>query len=276
MARPAHAGPVGELGSVSSVSVQQRQGGRPKGGPSPAALLSVAVVALALPSAVLAFTSNFDELRAPSLATPVEGSIVPARVDPDLARTIHVGGLSRGQMFRFTPAGTANRPDRAVTVAVRVDPQTARAIAVRAPLGEPGASPGAASLRIAPTAYSLGVSRGYQNFTFSGDKALADKAPARVETLGLSAFRLPAGVPDEPSRLNARISLDEREKTGRSPRTLEGNGEQTVDVGGSFSVTRNLDVTAGVRYSQDRDRLLPQNDAQKDSQAVYVGTQFRF
>lgn len=248
---------------VAGASAQQRMGS----GPGPAFLLSAAVIALALPSAVLAFTSNFD-LRETSLAAPAQGSLIPATVDPELARSIRVGGLSRGQMFRFTPAGTADRPERAVTVAVRVDPGTARAMAVR--MGDVALSSGAASLRIAPTAYSLGVSRGYQSFTLGGDKPRTD-APE------LSAFRLHSGTAtDEPSRLNARIAFDEREKTGRLPRTLEGNGEQTVDVGGSFSVTRNLDVTAGVRYSQERDRLLPQNDGQKDSQAVYVGTQFRF
>ena len=41
-------------------------------------------------------------------------------------------------------------------------------------------------------------------------------------------------------------------------------------------MTRNLDVTAGVRYSQDRDRIAPLTDAEQDGQAVYVGTQFRF
>jgi len=35
-------------------------------------------------------------------------------------------------------------------------------------------------------------------------------------------------------------------------------------------------VTAGVRYSQERDRLGPLTDGTQDSQAVYLGTQFRF
>jgi opacity protein-like surface antigen len=61
-----------------------------------------------------------------------------------------------------------------------------------------------------------------------------------------------------------------------APPHAGSNGEQTVDVGGSYRVTRNFDVTAGVRYSQDRDRLKPTSDAKSDSQAVFVGTQFRF
>ena len=58
---------------------------------------------------------------------------------------------------------------------------------------------------------------------------------------------------------------------------LAGTLPNVIDVGGSYSLRRNFDVTAGIRYkSQDRDRLAPLPDAQRDSQAVYVGTAFRF
>ena len=50
---------------------------------------------------------------------------------------------------------------------------------------------------------------------------------------------------------------------------------QEVELGGSYRVSKNLDVTAGVRYSSD-DRLGPLTNEQRDNQAVYVGTQFRF
>ena len=70
--------------------------------------------------------------------------------------------------------------------------------------------------------------------------------------------------------------LGEHERPGRAPRTLESVGEQSVDLGGSYRLTRNIDVTAGVRYSQDRDRIVPPAEAKADNQAVYVGTQFRF
>jgi hypothetical protein len=54
------------------------------------------------------------------------------------------------------------------------------------------------------------------------------------------------------------------------------DSEDTVDVGGSLRVSRNLDVTAGVRYSQELERLRPITDGKQDNQAVYVGTQYRF
>ncbi len=38
----------------------------------------------------------------------------------------------------------------------------------------------------------------------------------------------------------------------------------------------NLNVTAGVRYSSERNRVDPVVDGKQDNQAVYVGTQIRF
>jgi hypothetical protein len=70
--------------------------------------------------------------------------------------------------------------------------------------------------------------------------------------------------------------MDDRDQAGRAPRTLEGQGDYQLDVGGSYRLTRNLNVTAGVRYSPERDRLRPLTDGKQDNQAVYVGTQFRF
>lgn len=248
-------------------------------GLSPALLLSGAVGFLALPSAVLAFASGIEGRPAgladseaslaelPATATPLPGQ-------PLLARPMTVPGLTRGAQFRFTPAGNTTRPDRSVTVAVRLAPGATDVITVRAPLAGAVFGNGLGKLRIAPTAYSLGVSRGFQNFVIPGELH-------RTDAPDLAGFKLgpKAAAPgtDEPSRLNARLALDQREKTGRAPRTLEASGEQTVDFGGSYRLTRNIDVTAGVRYSQDRDRMVTVvPDGQKDSQAVYVGTQFRF
>lgn len=253
-------------------------------GLSPALLLSGAVGFLALPSAVLAFATGIEGRPAtladpeaslaelPATANPLPGQALPGQ--PLLARQMTVPGLTRGPQFRFTPAGNTTRPDRSVTVAVRLAPGATDVITVRAPLAGGIFANGLGKLRIAPTAYSLGVSRGFQNFVIPGELH-------RTDALDLAGFKLgpkaATSATDEPSRLNARLALDQREKTGRAPRTLEASGEQTVDFGGSYRLTRNIDVTAGVRYSQDRDRMVTVvPDGQKDSQAVYVGTQFRF
>ncbi len=236
-------------------------------GLSPAVLIASAVGLLALPSAVLAFSSNYEPRNMPLNERAAMGTIIPASVDPALARQISLSSLPQGQVFRFTPAGLAGRPDRSITVAVRVDATTARAVNVRGPLGDAGGKLG--PLGIAPTAYNLGVSRGYQGFTLPKDARRGDD-PA------LTSFSLSAGAKEAPSRFAPRITLDNRENAGRAPRTFGGNGEALVDLGGSYRLGKNLNVTAGVRYSQERDRLVPLTDGRQDSQAVYVGTQFRF
>ena len=51
----------------------------------------------------------------------------------------------------------------------------------------------------------------------------------------------------------------------------------SLDVGGAYRIGRNIDVTAGARYRISRDRLDPvSRDDRRDSQAVYIGTAFRF
>ena len=205
------------------------------------------------------------------------GSFTPASVDPRLAAKIDGRSLRGDPAFKFTPAG---RERRAVTVAVRVDDATARAVSVRQVLAAVATQPGASPVRIAPTAFNLGVARGYESFAPKLAKTIAAPELNKLDMPDLAAFkpgrgadRLKAG---EPSRFAPRIALDETAKPGRAPRTLEGQSDYSVDVGGSYRVTRNVAVTAGVRYSPERDRVVPLTDTTQDSQAVYVGTQFRF
>lgn len=245
-----------------------KPGKRKSGNAAGAGLLFVAVGMLALPSAVLAFSSRFDLLHSGSAV--VDGGFQPAAVDPRLARSITVRALSKDRTFRFTPAATPSRPDGAVTVAVRVDGRSflRTSAVVDAAMGKVG------SLGIAPNAYSLGAARGYHSFAHTG-ASIAAPSFRPVEMPDLAAFQPREPAAEKPSRFAPRVEFDERQKTGRSPRTFE-QSDQTVGVGGAYRVSRNLDVTAGVRVTSDRDRLLPLTDGKQDNQAVYVGTQFRF
>jgi hypothetical protein len=156
---------------------------------------------------------------------------------------------------------------------VRVDPQTVQVISVRARRPIAAAAPGDTPLQIAPTAFSLGVSRGYHSFAQGLVPPTDGKKPDMPD---LASFRAQAAKEDGTSRFSPKIVLDQKPVPGSAPRTFAGSDE-LVDVGGSYSLTRNLNVTAGVRYSsQERDRLRPLTDGKKDNQAVYVGTQFRF
>ncbi|MBA3835318.1 MAG: hypothetical protein H0X53_05665 [Sphingomonas sp.] len=49
-----------------------------------------------------------------------------------------------------------------------------------------------------------------------------------------------------------------------------------MDLGGSYALNRRLSVTGGVRYKVEHDRLSALSDDRIDSQAVYVGTAFKF
>lgn len=239
----------------------------------PSLVIAAAVSLLALPSAVLAFSARFDILPA-SVTGADRLATGSGTLDPKLARAV-AARPEAGGLFRFTPAGTATRPDRSVTVVVRVDVQSAHAITVRGILPRSASNvPGLAAIHIAPTAYSL---RGASGPARSGGALALSSDIRKIEMPDLSVYKPSPGAQDDPSRFAPRLSLDDREKPGRAPRTFEGSGDQTVDLGGAYRITRNLDVTAGVRYSQERDRLAPvRPDGKQDSQAVYVGTQFRF
>jgi hypothetical protein len=260
------------------VSKVSRNGRKAQGSPRRSLLLAGGALLLGatiVPTVSSAFSSGFDSRPVSLDARGAIGSFTPASVDPRLAASVKVGALAKGHLFRFTPAGSANRPDRAVTVAVRIDRDDARLASVRTGVGGASGQSGAGSFRIAPVAYSLGVSRGYQNF--AAGKAVVASGLQRIDMPDLSSFS-PAkgGKASAPGRFAPRIALDEKDRTGRAPRTLEGQGETRVDLGGSYRVTGNLKVIGGVRYTTDRDRLAPLTDGQQDSQAVYVGTQFRF
>jgi hypothetical protein len=238
----------------------------------PAALLYAGAAAMvALPSAGFAL-GMLDK----SELSQRFGSFTPASVDPRLAQLVSATVGDDGLM-RFTPAGTANRPGRSVTVAVRVDETTAKLVSVRSALAAASDQPADTSIRIAPTRYNLGVARGYQSFASTPVLASGlSKDLSNVAMPDLASFEPTPGAKAKPSRFAARIAVDEQQNAGRAPRTLEALGDQTVDLAGSYRLTKNLDVTAGVRYSQDRDRLAPLTNGKQDSQAVYVGTQFRF
>lgn len=244
-----------------------------------ALLCAGCTVLVAAPSAVLALgVIDADKVSA-SLSDGL-GRFTPASIDPKLAQLLAGHDNLSGKQMRFTPAGTDDRSGRSITVAVRVDDSTARAISVRQALAAAdGAQSSLAAPRVAAVRYNLGVSRGYEGFAVRAPVAPAtglSKTLSDASIPDLAAFKPSAGAKDKPSRLNARIELEEVQKAGRDSRSRDGLGDQTVDVGGAYSISRSINLTAGVRYSQDRDRIEPLTNGKQDSQSVYVGTQFRF
>lgn len=248
--------------------------GRSRGIP---ALLMAAVAVLAVPVAGTAAVRSLIPANTEFSAGYVP--FTPANIDPALARkvaaTLGFDGL------RFTPATRSARGERVVTMAVRVDQATARALTVRrAGDGSAGRLAGAldSAPLLAPARYNLGSARGFQSFASGASpKALALPGGLRdPATADVASYRLEAGRSGKPSRFQPRIAFADENDAGRAPRTLEGAGEQSVEVGGAYRVMKNFDVTAGVRVSQDRNRIAPLTDGVADDKAVYVGTQFRF
>lgn len=194
------------------------------------------------------------------------GSFTPAAADPKLAAVLARSDLSSAG-FRFTPAGESGKP-RQVTVAVRA--RTTR-VAQASFAGRPDL-PAAPSLGLTPSAYNLGASVGWKRFALSGDMARIDTGiqPGSRETIS-------AGASYNASRWSGRVQIGSDRGIGDQPSLLGPERSYSLDVGGSYSITRNLNVTAGVRYRKDdRDRLQPMVDDRRDSQAVYIGTAFKF
>jgi len=199
----------------------------------------------------------------------------PSDVDPAVASIVARRGRGAG-LDRFTPAGADPRTGRTVTVAVRVDDSAARFATIL-----PGRRTALAAsveddagLRITPTRYNLGVARGLQSFAKAPPVLSRTLSDAAIPNL--ADFRPSAAKQEPESRFAARIAVEEDGAVSGS-RPAEPSGDQTVNVAGSYRLTRNLDVTAGVRYSQQQHRITPAQDvSHKEGQAVYIGTQFRF
>ena len=228
-----------------------------------AALGGAALVAASL-FALSPATAQSDRAKAASSAR--SGRFTPAVADPRLAAAL--ARRSSSGNFRFTPAATTTDRRRAVQVAIRARRASTPQDVARVQT----ASAAPPVTAVTPSSYNLGASVGWRGFALSGDVAesrdgvvTGRRASAQV---GMS-YRAN-------QRITARVQASAEEAEGRQ-RNIAEDQAYAVDVGGSYSIGRNLDVTGGVRYRIARDRIEPlAADQRRDSQAVYVGTAFRF
>lgn len=228
-------------------------------------LAALAAASLAFVPAMAATPKKARPYTAISLSAPGSiGSFTPAAADPRRAAALGRAGLGNSgfnsAVFRFTPS-SAPGGRRAVTVAVRAR-ATTKAAAERAALGQNGA--------MAASAYNLGVSVGWKQFALSGDIARVEGGMLPVESESADI-----GVSYLGKQWSTRLQVGTDRSMG-TPRLLGPEQSYSVDLGGSYLLSRNLEVTGGVRYKLQRDRLETITDERRDSQAVYVGTVFRF
>jgi hypothetical protein len=222
-----------------------------------AAVLAAAVV---IPAAALAK----PERRPPPVSISFDsvGGFTPATTDPRLAAALSARGLNASD-FKFTPAAPKGRPSQ-VRVAIRAKAPTVQARAT-------DATPAVSALTQA--SYNLGMAVGWRRFAITGDVA---KTATPAIALGGKETAVVGVNYSLGKRLTGRVAATaERSDAARAP-ALGQEQTYALDVGGAYSLTRNIAVTGGVRYRVDRERDAALRDERRDSQAVYVGTAFKF
>ncbi|UAK24324.1 hypothetical protein [Sphingomonas nostoxanthinifaciens] len=196
---------------------------------------------------------------------PGFGAFTPAAADPRVAAEFARSGLGTGNFaggaFRFTPSGTTPSR-RAVTVAVRARMVTRSEAAKTLVLASDG---------LAPSAYSLGASVGWKRFALSGDVSKIDGGllPTGRESADI-------GLSFSGKRWATKFDLGTERSDTDNPAMIGIDQSWSVGLGGSYSVTHNIDLTGGLRYKTQHDQLMSFLDNKRDSQAVYLGTTFKF
>lgn len=225
------------------------------------------VAAVAAAGLVLApaFAAERTKKRPPAVSLSIDSvsTFTPANVDPKLAAALAGRGAAVSD-FKFTPAAAKGRPSQ-LRVAIR-------ARATPAGRGKAADAAGTAATAVAaltPASYNLGVAVGWRRFAVSGDVAKLDTSPA----VGGRESAV-VGVSYSLKRFTGRVAVGADKADERAAAALRQPDNYSVDVGGAYNITRNIAVTGGVRYRIDQDRLL--KDERRDSQAVYVGTAFKF
>ncbi len=201
--------------------------------------------------------------RAKALPISIATFFTPASADPKLAALIARSGFG-ATPFRFTPADshTANRRVVDIAKAHSVIPGTI-------PSRGTGNTP---SVGLAPIAFNLAASDALKHFSLSGDLAKADLATVSGSRKSNDGSAIYSG-----RRATAKLVARSEQPTPGAAHLIGDVPSYSIDVGGSYSLTKNFDVTAGIRYkSQDGDRLTRLASDRPDSQAVYVGTAFKF
>lgn len=233
-----------------------------------AAAASMLILAPAMSSAAKTGTAvNDAKLRLAkkrALSAGRIGYFTPAASDPRRAALFGRAGVNfSDDYFRFTPSGGSRR---AVTVAIRARATTKAGAERTAAIMVNSAAMNAG---LEPSAYSLGASLGWKHFALAGDVSHIDGG-LTVENRDMADI----GFSYSGSKWSTRLLLGAERATGSKPRITGPDDSMSVDLTGSYALTSNLELSGGVRYKSQRLEL--SSDQRRDSQAIYVGTAFRF
>jgi len=224
-------------------------------------------VALALAAAAMVMTPAIgvaaaSKQRPPAISLSFDkiSTFTPASADPRLAAMFAGRGTSIAD-FKFTPAAAQGRPSQ-LRVAVRASGATtaARPVEVASPVTS-----------LAPAQYDLGLAIGWKRLGVSGDVARMSSPDPVIGTRETAVV----GVSYNLKKFTGRVAVGgERNDSRVAP--LARPDSMSVDVGASYSISRNIALTGGVRYKIERDQVPALADDHRDSKAVYVGTAFKF
>lgn len=228
---------------------------------------AIAVAGFVLSPAIGA-VGNLVDIRAEApVSLGALGSIssfTPTTKDPRLAAAYAKIALGASRKsFRFTPTSGSISGQRSVTVMVRADDE---GVATNRTLP---------SVSITPVAFSLNVSRGWRKFALPESMGHKELDPVPVEPIAVAKnFSLSQSKKD---RFSTKVLVENRRDEGAVEHNAAGDKDYTLGLASSYSLTRNLNVTAGVRYNSGSGvRLAPMTDDRQDNQAVYLGTVFKF
>ncbi|WP_300113985.1 hypothetical protein [Sphingobium sp.] len=189
-------------------------------------------------------------------------SFTPTTKDPQLAAAYaKIAASASRQGFRFTPTSGSLSGQREITIMVRASDRG-------------GSDKTETPVDIKPMAFSLNGAHNWRKFALPesvGRKALD---PVPVETMvDAKNFSLDDGKKD---RFSTKVLIESRREPSAA-RNPAAEKDYSLDLASSYSLTRNFNVTAGVRYNNNVvGRLTPMTDDRQDSQAVYLGTSFKF
>ena len=226
-------------------------------------------LALALAASAIVMTPTIGlaaagKQRPPAISLSFDkiSNFTPASADPRLAALFANRGPSIAD-FKFTPAAAKGRPSQLrVALRARGAPSPSRPVDVAVASAVSG---------LAPAQYDLGVAVGWKRLAVAGD---VTKSTSFDPAIG-SRETAVVGVSYNLKKFTGRVAVGgERNENRIVP--LARPDSVSVDLGGSYNISRNIALTGGVRYKVERDQIPALADTRRDSKAVYVGTAFKF
>ncbi|HEX7742273.1 MAG TPA: hypothetical protein VF442_07545 [Sphingobium sp.] len=191
-------------------------------------------------------------------------SFTPTTKDARLAAAYaRIAASASRQNFRFTPTSGSMSGQRSVTVMVRAGDDRVTVARTLDPIN------------IAPVAFSLNNAHNWRKFALPESTGRKELDPVSIDQLaGAKNFSLDQ---DRKTRFSTKVMIESRREPGQAVHSPAADKDYSLDLASSYSLTRNLNVTAGLRYNNSvAGRLTPMTDERQDNQAVYLGTVFKF